>query len=508
MKKWPRLRDIFSLHPTVEPGSPVAPSVSSQEDHWQKTKFDNAIRAWIAVPSYLACSVLWLQGAIPSLIPMSLVFGAYGTLQFLISWYFMESRHGRKLDFLFSSLDLVAMSLSIYFTGGTNSPLYFIYFIPLVVHAFHRDMGVVVYSGFGGVVLYALAIWKSLGEVTPAVMTNLGARLFFMLLTVSIACLALGILRKQDAVDRKRILRLKNLTLASDALNHLTSLSERPATATVLIQLIKEGLGTSFTGWARFLFVQKDGTLMRALADPADDRAEYKQEIPTLSCPVMKNNSAFSLEDARSGMECPTEKFPFGSHICLPISGAENESFGVLFVGSAEPNAFKKEEMQFLEFIAKSFGLSIQRLNRMEELRKSLEMNSWVMAATIASSRSTADTYGAVLDGVMTILQADMAELFINRPDAGKLTGVLSRGGAVSADRALTLQLKTIKGDELGLIRAARRNAVEKFSAIEVEAATTFAMRAALAIENALSHEHQREQIQSSMAQSERKQAA
>ena len=507
MKKWPRLQDIFSLQPTVESGSPTAPAVSGQKEHWQKTKFDNTIRVWIAVPTYLACALLWLQGAISSLVPMTVVFGTYGAAQFLISWLFMETRHGRKLDFLFSSLDLIAMSLSIYFTGGTNSPLYFIYFIPLVVHAFHRDMGVVVYSGFGGVILYAVAISSSLGEMTPALLTNLGARLFFMLLTVGIACLALAILRKQDAVDQKRIRRLKNLTLAADTLNNMTTLSERPETTTFLIQLINDGLGRTLQTWSRFLFVQKDGSLIRAFADPSDNRGELKQEIPTLSCPVMKNNAPFILEDSRNGLECQTEKFSFGSHVCLPVAGAENESFGVLFVGSPLPNVFKAEEIQFLEFIAKSFGLSIQRLNRMEELRKSLEMNSWVMAATIASSRSTADTYGAVLEGVMAILKADMAELLIYKPLTEKLARAVSRGGDVPIDRALMFQLKTIKGESLGAIRAARKGATEKFSAIEVEAAATFATRASLAIENALSHELQREKIQSFLSQSERKAA-
>ncbi len=506
--KLPRLKDIFSLQPTVESGSPATPALSSRQEHWQKTKFDNTIRVWIAVPSYLACAVLWYQGAISSLIPMTLIIGTYGVLQFLISWAFMESRHGRKLDFVFSSLDLVAMSFSVYHTGGTDSPLYFIYFIPLVVHAFHRDMGIVVYSGFGGVILYAIAIARSIENMTAIQMTNLGARLFFMLLTVSIACLALWVLRKQDEVDRKRILRLKNLTLASEALNNLTTISERAGTAGIITHLINEALGNSIKGWSRFFFVQKDGTLMHAVTDPGNDRSELKQEIPTVSCPVMMSNQPFLLANAKQGHECPTEKFSFGSHVCLPVAGAENETFGVLFVGSPTANVFGAEEMQFLEFIAKSFGLSIQRINRMEELRKSLEMNSWVMAATIASARSTNDTYGAVLDGVMTVLRADIAELQIYQSHSDILKTVLSRGGPMSVDRALVLPLKSIRGETLGFIKAARNEVMEKFSAIEVETVSTFVTRASLAIENALAHELQRQQIQAFIEDQERRRAA
>ena len=49
-------------------------------------------------------------------------------------------------NFLLSGLDAVSMSLAIYWTGAANSPLSFLYFIPLIVHAFHRDSTVVMFS--------------------------------------------------------------------------------------------------------------------------------------------------------------------------------------------------------------------------------------------------------------------------------------------------------------------------------------------------------------------------
>ncbi len=400
------------------------------------------------------------------------------------------------------------MSLAVYFTGATNSPLYFVYFIPLIVHAFHRDLGMVMLYGFGGVVLYAFVIVKSAEELTTANLTNLGTRIFFMLLTVSIAGLALKVLRRQDEVDQKRIRRLKNLTLVSETLNQMTSMSELEEITITLIALINQALGKSMEPWIRFLFVQKDDSLMRAIADPTNDRSELKKEISTASCPVMKNNTPFLLDDAANETECPTEKFSFGSHICLPMAGAENESFGVLFVGSPRKHVFLTEETQFLEYIAKSLALSIQRLHRMEELRKSLEMNSWVMAATIASSRSPQETYTAVVDGIASILRADMITLSIFIKENGQLKPVKSMGAEIPENRSLMMPLKTIKGEPLGVIKAARTEATEKFSAIEVETAATFSMRAAIAIENAQAHQAQREQLQSFIEESNRRKAA
>jgi GAF domain-containing protein len=159
---------------------------------------------------------------------------------------------------------------------------------------------------------------------------------------------------------------------------------------------------------------------------------------------------------------------------------------------------FHKEEMQFLEFIAKSLGLSIQRLNRMDELRKSLEMNSWVMAATIASSRSCEETFKTILEGILTFLKADSATLELYDTHTSSLRTVKAVGGNAVVERPISFELRTIKGDSLGRIKVARSDAQNQFNAIEIETAATFSARAALALENALTHEMQRAQIHNS----------
>ena len=101
------------------------------------------------------------------------------------------------------------MSFAVYFTGATASPLYFVYFVPVVVHAFHRDWNVILFSGFGGIVLYGVAVLVSMDKLSSAALADLLARLTFMLLTVAVACLALSVLRKEEKRDRVRTARLK-----------------------------------------------------------------------------------------------------------------------------------------------------------------------------------------------------------------------------------------------------------------------------------------------------------
>jgi hypothetical protein len=128
----------------------------------------------------------------------------------------------------------------------------------------------------------------------------------------------------------------------------------------------------------------------------------------------------------------------------------------------------------------------------MGELRKALEMNSCVMAATIASMRSMEETYQAITEGISTILQADGAELSLWSEMTNGYRSVHRRGSLSQSTRQTVFPLKTLIGQNLGEIRVERRVASQEFFDNDLEIAATFAMRAALAIENALAHHHER----------------
>lgn len=400
MKNWPKFEDIFSFQPPTDnhgrlsfeainddnlnledDSGNISPLYESEQtftykETWQKIRFDNAIRLLISIPTYLACIALWMGGVLKSLAPMTVVFCSFAIGQILVTWFFMNNRFGRKLEFIMSTFDLISVSFAVYFTGGPGSPLYFIYFIPLLVHAFHRDWALVLFNGVGGCVLYASAILNSLKEYSSVELTNLGARLFFMLLTLGIVYFAVSLLRKKDTLDRARLNRLRVLTLVGRRLNKISTMTELTTAVAPLIKLVNEGLGPQLDTWTRFLLTRDDPSTLRAIVDEANSRPDLKQELPTQTCPAMKSGKPFILENREKSMECPVENFNFGAHVCIPVIGSENESFGILFAGSSLPNAFKIEEMQFLQHISRSLALSLQRLQRMEELKKAVEMNS------------------------------------------------------------------------------------------------------------------------------------
>lgn len=452
MKRWPRLSELFAIHPFADDENTAAGTLGEEHksDLWQKIKFDNTVRAWIAGPTFGACYLLWIQHAISAISPIVWVFGSYAALQFLLNWYFLGSRHGRTFDFVFSGLDLTSMSMAIYLTGAANSPLYFLYFIPLIVHAFHRDSTIVMFSGFGGLGLYAGVILCSMSEINATQVTDLVARLFFMLLTVSVACLAIVVLRRKDQQHRQQINRLESQTRLSEMLNQVVTFNQIGEVKKELEDLITEGLAQAIR-----LSVCLDGNHIEMANQTGENSREH-------------------------------------SGISIPMTGSENESFGELTVQCYGSYGFKREEMVFLRFVARSMGLAIQRVLRMEELRKSLEMNSCVMAATIASVRSVEDTCKTVIEGILTVLEVQSAELLLWSEPMQTHRRVYKTGIMMNPAQQLTFPLKTLQGENLGEIRVERSASALEFEAHRLEIAATFATRASLAIENALAHNRER----------------
>jgi GAF domain-containing protein len=255
----------------------------------------------------------------------------------------------------------------------------------------------------------------------------------------------------------------------------------------------------------------------------------------------MKSTKPFFFEEVGVSSECPIESFSFGSHICIPIIGTGNESFGILFSGSPLPKVFNNDEQQFLQYVTRSLALAIQRLQRMEELKKAVEMNSCVMAAYIGSSRSVAETYKAILEGTSTVLKADRVSLMIWDTGAGllrtvdlfgprsadEMTFVLQMGEGIAGrtlekrepywttdlndskgKALLCLPLVTLRGEPLGVITATRIEKREAFAPAEIDTALTFATRAALAIENATLHQKEKNDLSSALKKSDDAKAA
>jgi GAF domain-containing protein len=351
-----------------------------------------------------------------------------------------------------------------------------------------------------------------------------------MLATVSVSAFGVTLLKRKDAEESVRFGRMSLLMQIANKLNRIASLSELPGFVEDLVRGLNEELGVSNQAWSRVFLTGGNREFLRAISDPQNSKPHLKQEIASFSCPAFHENRSFSLNDAEVDPPCPAEKFTFASHLCTPISGAGNESFGVVFVGSDWPNAFGSEERDFLSFIARSLGLAIQRLQRVDDLKKSLEMNSCATAAFMSSYRSLEVTLRSIVEGGIMLVGAEQASMLLWDPAKASLvtresvgphariewdlsfqigegipgrcleSGELISTGEAASDPQykaaefpvrsfICVPMRNLKGDRLGVLTVSRFERREGFNRDDIEIIQTFAARSALALENAQIHQ-------------------
>lgn len=535
--RWPKFHDVISFRPpqinqwyalTTMPATQNIHQ-TAQEFAREKIRFDNSFRVWIAAASFVVIFALWAGGVLPTIKPVVGVLIAYWSILYAAVVFLENTDHVRPLDFIVCTLDMIALSIAVFWTGGASSPLYFIYFVPLIIQAFHRDWVLILHYGFGGVTMYAVAVLLSLGDVTAASLLDLGARIFFMLMTVSIAAMAVSFLRKQEIKERMRLSRMRMLTQVSQALNQVNSLKDITPVVEDLIKNLNLELGPQLDAWSRVFLIENNAKFMQALADPADHRPELSQQLLTHSCPAVSAGKIFQLKDADHDHGCPTESFNFKSHLCVPVTGPDNEPFGVIFSGSSKTAAFKAEEVQFIEFIAKSLGLTIQRLVRIDDLSMAIEMSSCTVATFVSSMRDLKSTGVSILEGLSNILKAQQSSLMLRDAARGVLkvvetygvesqpktlelhmneglvgrvlssnephytsdlhTDALGRATQQTYHSILCVPLNSIKGEPLGVITLWFKDKAQTLTTRHIDIAMTFATRAAVAIENAMQWE-------------------
>jgi len=484
------------------------------------------MRILISIPSLGACTVLWLAGTILSIWPVFLIFLGYGIIQIIQTVIIKRTHFYRRGDYFLSTVDLLGITLGIFFTGGINSPLFFLYFIPLIVKVFHRNWELILYNGIGGIVFYAVVILISIqGQWSQQELSGLGGRVFFMSIPVAISALAVHLLRKKEAVNQRRLSRMRLATKISHKLNSVQTLDQIPEAAQSLVANFNLSLGKELHGWSRIFLLNDDGKIMRAIQDPGNARFDLKQTLAFDSCPVASSRQKFFLKDTHQKEECPAETFSFKSHICVPVAGSQNENFGVIFFGSHQEMPFDHEEVQFLQFVGKSLGLTIQRLKKFEELRKTVEMDSCVTAAFVSSSRNVQATYETILEGFKTLLPSDQVSIMtwsrrervlrtkaVSGPhEAFELNAVFHHGEGIpgkvfSTGKFMTtsdlerapfksqfcLPLINIKGGPIGVVNVWMKDRYREIDSFDIDRALTFTTRAASAIENAALHESER----------------
>ncbi len=396
---WPSARDIFAFRPSVDAVSaslisddaytepsdaPIRspePGREAADERHRRIRFDNAIRVWVAVPTFLTCLALRAGGAIDSIVPLAAALVVYALCVIAAFTFFFNIGFSRSADYVLSAMDLVTMSIAVYLTGATASPLYFVYFVPVVIHAFHRDWNLILFSGFGGVILYGVSVLLSLNSLSSAVMADLCARLVFMLLTVAIACLALSVLRKEEGRDRLRIARLRAISVLGNHLNRGCSVEEIASLSAASASLIAGAL-SAINSTVEILFSWSSTDAAKRIAELAVSN-ETRDPAAT----------------------------PAMTHIPIQVEG--DAPYGVISVKTVKLRTLASDDLRFLEFVSLSIALCLKRHQMIGDLRDSIEMGTAAAAVYLAASRSPRAAQSTLLEGALTLMNADRAALYL-----------------------------------------------------------------------------------------------
>jgi len=510
-----------SLFSSTEPDDIQA----AQKRRFDRIRFDNTIRFLTALPSFIVCLFLWMSDIIPSMPALIGIFIAYGVLQTTFTILFKKANLPRVEDAILCLTDIIGISLAILLTGGIISPLYFLYFVPFLIKVFHRDWDMTVLIGFSGVVLYAGVVLYSFKTPWNAGhLFELGGRTFFMAVPAVLSALIVNLFRKKEEIEKRRLYQMNKLTSISQRLNSIAELSEVPKAVEFITAQLNASLGKELKSWSRIFIRSDSGKILKAIQDPSNPRFDLKQELSAQSCPAYHTNTSFYLKDSATETGCPTEKFSYRSHLCTPISGAGGETLGVIFSGRSAPHAFGKEETQFLTFIARALGLTLQRLLKFDEMKKLVAMDSCVTATFVASGRSLEHTLNSILDGISTLLPCKQTGLMLWSKEDGLLKTLHVKGPHGEFEKNLSFQTKegvpgrvfesekylwtsdlekefgekmhklpfgsllclpltTIKGEPLGVINVWLENREAAPPSAEIDVASTFITRAASAME-------------------------
>lgn len=493
-------------------------------DYSVKISHDNLLRWWVSVFALLAAFILWVGDLIPSIGPVVALFLGYNILQGA-GWLLVKTgRASRRADTLLHGADALFITASLHWTGGVESPLSFLYALPVIVELYHKHLAGVLFNGAAGIVCYAALLFGLEGPATPRDGMEFFARLVLLATLWIISVVSVVLLRRKERSLERHVARQETAFRIHQVVDGMG----RPTALEELSRALERELSRpeARPPWRARVWMKREGS--EAFL-PVGDAAPGSALEPG-ACPALSQQARFRAENASDQRACGVEGLNVGSHACFPLM-AGREPVGLLVVASPDEDAFSSDDIQFIDSIARMASLGAERVLKMEELRFSCELGQKALATFSSSTRGVEETINAILDAVVEFLDVDRVNIMLWEPELKvlqarwfrgappPLTGrVLLRMGEGIAGMALrfnqpywtadakkdphflsakqgTIQsllaipMQTVDGKPLGVINALTLERVREFSKRDVEFVTVFSRQAAFAIENALLHE-------------------
>jgi GAF domain-containing protein len=171
------------------------------------------------------------------------------------------------------------------------------------------------------------------------------------------------------------------------------------------------------------------------------------------------------------------------SEMALPLVQAGGQVIGVLDIQSAEPNAFKHDDIEFLITLADQVSMAITNARLYEDTQKNLlESDALYRQNLLTGWRKFSQTQqiaGVYRTGMMANLYTDSIEL----PGAKEVIDTGTAYVNYETDTQVTLPVK-LRGEVVGIL-SVKADGERRWTADEMDIINAIVERAAISIENA-----------------------
>jgi signal transduction histidine kinase len=503
-------------------------------------RLDHQFRLVVSLNAFAIACLLHSLGFLASLHAIYWLIGLY-TVPYALTW--ICARHlGRGLTFIryvLSLVDLAAITAVVVLTGGLESPFFYLYPVPYLVHSFQLEERLVAWDGFWSLLSYGGVIWAMRHEPSKHYVDLAIGQMAFLLVVIAAALFTVRRFhRKDDAAAR--LLRVER-TMARflEVINALPPALPDDEHHTIIWKELQSAL-RPFGVYARLWIANSDWKTLQGWGEHPQMSPGSPQHLPMSACPAFGTRQAF--HGSKEAAACPSGHFRYAKQICVPILN-ETQCFGVLFVASDRQRPWFEEESHLFDVLAQSIAWALQRKSLFEKLQEkiselnfSFEVGTAALASFGGSTQSIEETTIHILDSVLSILKVDRASLMVWAPTVGRLQTQWVRGGDFKIESALQLGMGegmagwalqtgepywaeyamgdphytptakpiqsllcvpvfTMDHQPLGVINAVTVRRARAFTRREIDFLVGFGRQAALAIENATLHHKNRANI-------------
>jgi signal transduction histidine kinase len=524
--------------------SPTPPASSSSDNPFrtlqEKIALDNRFRLGVSIATVAIAILMHLFGMNAAVKPILAVVALYSLPYGLIGVLLPRLRYLSAIRKVLSFGDFAAITAAMTLTGGLQSPFFFLYPVPFLIHAFHFDLELIAADALFVLACFVWVAFRVGGFERDAMHLLMGQGLFLAIMVIA-AFLTAQRFRRKERTTEKSVNALRTTVQFLEDVNGLPPTLSAAEMQKRLKELLSDLL-RPLSVHSRLWILNVSWKTLEGIGEHPALRPGAPNHLPTVACPAFALRTPFRYHQQETD-PCRSEQFNYSKHLCIPVR-TENESLGVLFLGSYDASPWLPEDGHLFEMLAHSVAMALQRKRLFEtlqekvsELNYSFEVGATGLATLAGSTQSIDEATVNILDGVRSILKVDRASLMLWDADSQMLRTQCVRGGDFKIQSPMQLSLGegmagwALKTGEpywaeyalsdphykasaqsihsllcvpvfamdrtpLGVINAVTMKTPRVFTLREINFLKWFGQQAALAIENAQLHHRNRANIE------------